>query len=526
MRIRMTKEAIELKKGQIEKKIWGHRLYDEQTGMMTLLEFLCVLSSRKFEEQTEDSLILSDSNRRLKSYKAPKHILLRSLIFNNPYINENFRSNQDCWESWHNKFCADANNKKVFPEGSVNIDLDALKEIFGYDDGPEKAFEGFSHIVNSIRQAGINVESGKRWTSRFVFPWGRNCLFLDLSEKGEIGDRRFFGRAGELLFLMLSFAEKRKELSRLIKEKLLDCESVFDTVCKTISSIQKEDMCEIKPKQGNECELPIDFFEDSRDRINILCEDLIQAFSLPIPTPDIVNHASRLISLNLFCYFLEQSQAVLNKYQSEKDSGPIVILCEALQKENSSIRNASKELFKIHAQMSLQAVSAYFDSKKSGRNSEVSNQESLQSEEEKPSRECDSLTAICTTHKKHWGASLHRFLSKDCGLASKLCTREYRYAPSDDLIETLTAVLIPKKRLLRKKFLAELYKRYHIVFGEDELSEVTLKNKRRPDKNELEKNRKRLQNRLQSLGRLVSLSDGFEYVLNPYRSLSEEGEAR
>ena len=132
------------------------------------------------------------------------------------------------------------------------------------------------------------------------------------------------------------------------------------------------------------------------------------------------------------------------------------------------------------------------------------------------------LQDILDSHKKHWGSNLHRFLAKDCGLASTLCTRAYRYAPSDSLIETLTAVLIPKKRLLFQCFLDSLFTRYHIVFGEVEFANIKIKSRRLcPDNDDLKANRMRLQNRLQSLGRLETLSDGFEFVLNPYHSMYE-----
>lgn len=353
-----------------------------------------------------------------------------------------------------------------------------------------------------------------------MFPWGRNCLFLDMNENGKVGDRRFFARSGELLFLMLSFAKNRENLSELIRQKLLDSNHVFDAICKAISSTGKDDYEVIPGVQGSSCELPIDFFKQSRKRIDILCDDLIAAFSLPIPIPDIVLHASRLISLNLFCYYLEQSKFVLDGCLSGKDSvvDSIVILCESLKKENTGVRYASRELFKIHSQMSFQAIRAYCKMNycrlgMSEEGDDLTKEEGLLEKK---------LQDILDSHKKHWGSNLHRFLAKDCGLASTLCTRAYRYAPSDSLIETLTAVLIPKKRLLFQCFLDSLFTRYHIVFGEVEFANIKIKSRRLcPDNDDLKANRMRLQNRLQSLGRLETLSDGFEFVLNTYHSMYE-----
>ena len=137
---------------------------------------------------------------------------------------------------------------------------------------------------------------------------------------------------------------------------------------------------------------------------------------------------------------------------------------------------------------------------------------------EKPEEVVESLSEILKNHDDHWG-NIHRIFARDCGLASKLCTNAYRYAPSDDLLETLALVLVPKKRLLLSEFLAQAFDRYGLLFGEVEFRRSGINNiELTPDTSELKSNRLRLQNRLSALGLLVSLSDGFEFVLNPYRT--------
>lgn len=93
-----------LKIGEIEKRIWGHRLYDEQDGITTLLEFLCVLSDHSFDDQKPSSDTFNEKTYRLCDYQAPKRTLLRSLVFNNPYIDEIYTGVSDPWESWRNQF--------------------------------------------------------------------------------------------------------------------------------------------------------------------------------------------------------------------------------------------------------------------------------------------------------------------------------------------------------------------------------------------------------------------------------------
>ena len=522
---------VVLKKRSIEKRIWGHRLYDEQGGMMTLLEFLCVLESRPFERQVSDPLAeLTEDNAKLGSYEAPKRTLLRSLIFNNPYIDEIYTNIADPWEAWKTQFVEDTQNKNIDIDGQLNrlaSQIGDLKQMFN-DNGKlsdRESFERFAKVIRLLRYSGINLHSGKRWTSLFVFPWGKHCLFLDLGLNGEANQRRFFARNGEMMYMLLCFAQRRDELANLLKTKLLESRSDPDRICEMLS-FGKDSRHTIANERGEGCTLPLDFFKNSRRRIDILCEDLINVFKLPIPTPDIIRHAVQLISLNLLCYFLEQSRAAIVELASEGTSVPsLMIPCEILQKQTSGIRHLSKRYFEINQDLSLNAVRAYYEAHSGNavESEEVSDEEfdEFDALDEKDGTVNDRLSDILDTHKGHWGPSLHRFLAKDCGLATTICTNSYRYAPSDALIETLAAVIVPvdRKRLLLTEFLAEAYNRYGLVFGEQEFRRADVQDKDIvPNNSEFEANKQRLQGKLRSLGLLVALSDGFEFVLNPYKA--------
>lgn len=529
----MTKSTapIQWRKGAIEKRIWGHRLYDEQSGMMTLLEFLCVLQNRTFESQVANPNVpLTEDNALLSAYYAPQRPFLRSLLFNNPYIEEIYTHVADPWIVWKDHFIGDSQNQDIIQENRITLlseKLNEFKTIF--DDqargNDQKSFEAFARVIRLLRYSGINLQSGKRWTSRFVFPWGRNCLYLDSNSKGSTTDRRFFGRNGELLFMLLCFAEKRDELSRLINQKLLDSGNDLDRICEALT-LGADVPHRVWNDQGEGCILPLDCFDGARRRINILCEDLIRVFSLPIPTPDIVKHTVILVSLNFLCYFLEQSRYAIEQFSPAGTAVPSCIIpCEALQKPTSDIRRLSKRYFEINQDLSLNAVRAYYEYY-AGAASESSSsaQEDLEAftdpVDESNSDE-DSLSGILETHRGHWGPSLHRFLARDCGLATKLCTNSLRYAPSDDLIETLASIIVPveRKRLLFTDFLAEAYERYGLVFAEQEFRKAGVTDTNLiPNNSEFEANKRRLQAKFLSLGLLDALSDGFEFVLNPYKA--------
>ena len=200
------------------------------------------------------------------------------------------------------------------------------------------------------------------------------------------------------------------------------------------------------------------------------------------------------------------------------------MLCEVIKKETSDIRRISKTLFERNDKQDRDAVSVFYEMTAKSLHLDVRkfSQDDEEDEDEvfseKPEEVVESLSEILKNHDDHWG-NIHRIFARDCGLASKLCTNAYRYAPSDDLLETLALVLVPKKRLLLSEFLAQAFDRYGLLFGEVEFRRSGINNiELTPDTSELKSNRLRLQNRLSALGLLVSLSDGFEFVLNPYRT--------
>lgn len=506
-----------IKKGQIDRAIWGNRLYDEQTGVMTFLEFLCVLQSKSFAQQNPDRRIELD-RMKLGEYEIPKRSVLRTLVFNNPYIDEIYADAEDPWDEWFDSFSNDEQNVKFDSSGSCKmLELkERLLRLFcgDSDDSRRKGFENFAKIIRLLRFSGINVMSDKRWTSRFVFPWGKHCLFADLKHDGTI-DRRFFGRNGELLFLLLSFAERRDELGELIRQKILDSGHPLDRLC---SAMQSDNFC-IHVQGG--ASLPEFFGKEDLRRVNILCEDLIHLFQLPIPVADIINFASTIITLNLFCYYMECSYRSLTKCGASLPFKKNVYLCEVIQKAGTAVRRISKEFFNFNNKQSSNAVRAYYESKlgKEPQSDAIDeDDEELELSADIAEERSDSLAQVLSTHGEHW-ANIHRVFAKDCGLGSRLCTNAYRYAPTDALLEALVSTLVTGKRLLFSEFLSLMYERYGLVFGEVEFQRAEIHASNYiADSSELKSNRRRLQNRIDALGLLVSLSDGFEFVLNPYRA--------
>jgi hypothetical protein len=121
-------------------------------------------------------------------------------------------------------------------------------------------------------------------------------------------------------------------------------------------------------------------------------------------------------------------------------------------------------------------------------------------------------TSAKRRHKQHV-AHIHRNYGREIGLVSRRGTLKLRYAPNDDLLKTLIFANVTIRTELRQ-FLALLWQRYALIFGDREAEEVLAKDEF--DKRAFQANIRRLEQRLGSLGLLKRLSDGCAYVLNPY----------
>ena len=185
----------------VDEHIWGHRLYDEQLPHLTFLEFLSVL-----ESNVNNPLIEGDNGR--ARYRPRRQMRLRNLLFNNPYV-EQFRTKSmadaDKWQAWEEMFISSA-------AGVSKGDLAYLQSTF-------LCFGDFVKALDVLRLSAFEANSNKRWSSKFVFPFGPDALYEDIRvdpKGGASNDRRFFARTGELLYLMLCRSLNAHKLGPLL----------------------------------------------------------------------------------------------------------------------------------------------------------------------------------------------------------------------------------------------------------------------------------------------------------------------
>lgn len=485
----------------VDEAIWGHRLYDEQLPWMVFLEFLNVL----YHESDKGRALTEIGGLNSLKYRAAHRLYLRNILFNNPQLAEirlNYPSDASQWNEWFKRM-------KNLP-GVTLPRFEYLQKHF-------HSFDNFCEVVALVRTTSLEVDSNKRWSSKFVFPYGRDCLYEDLDNTASTNDRRFFGRTGEILYLMLCRAQCKTELLEALKRKLETTDSTWNAI---IKCLQPDDDDQVSSERANAF-LPY----AQHPCYDELAEDWLAILRLNIPGFDVFPHLVNLAGLHLVKYQLSVSRQVLGMTK------PLSLVCEVVAPRKTLVREISCDLYQENNLLPAQAVETFIS------NIETSEEWQKAIKESGAFEKCKAILlekarwgedyegpadaeqligalrqAAIKRHRQHV-ANIHRNYGREIGLVSRRGTIKLRYAPTDALLKTLLFANV-EKRVELNQLLHLLHRRYGIVFGDKEAEQVLAKDEF--DKKAFQANARRLEQRLGSLGLLRRLSDGCAYVVNPY----------
>jgi len=494
----------------VDEHIWGHRLYDEQLPHLTVLEFLGVLGSNI-------SAPLAGPTDQVR-YRPQRQIRLRGLLFNNPFV-ESIRerpiSDEEKWREWTDRFEEDSTKLG-------DQDMSYLRGVFS-------SFDDFAKAIELLRSSAFEARSNKRWSSKFVFPFGPDALYEDLridAKGGASNDRRFFARTGELLYLMLSRARRGPELGAKLVERLFD-------PSKTMNRLVKAMQGEAQLVEGAREVGPLPY--DSHPRFDRMCEDWLAILSRDMPVYDALEHLIVNAGLNLLLYFLECSKTVVG------DADPVEIVCEIVA-QRTKVRALSGDSYQANQALSVRAIRAEVENVKLDPRWDAAMQsgnpqggcldlmrEMFQwptddkDDEEYLNLPGDNLVSKLIEkaelrHEQHVG-KIHATWSKSIGLSSRRLARRNRYAPNDRFLKTLVVTIVDS-RMQFDEFLSEAKKRYGIVISDVEGARLVID--KRVDQEALSDNGRNLETRLVGLGLVRSLSDSCSFVENPFGSKGEE----
>jgi hypothetical protein len=487
----------------LDEQIWGHRLYDAQSPWLVFLEFLNVAEACEYRGNllTDDTAL---------SYQPRRRMFLRNILFYSDDVErvaEKHSDSRRAWEEWLKR----AQDTAI---GISRPDFSYLKERF-------YSYEGFAEVVRMLRATAVERQSNKRWTSRFIFPFGAHALYIDLNAKPNGLSREYinFGRSGELLYLMLARSSRRDELVPHIRQ-VVNGQEKWDRLVAALQPDDADYQANDRLQTESSCYLPY-----QRHRVfDELAADWLAAFGLELPGFDVYPHLVTLGALHLLRYHLSAASTWTG------GDGQPYLVCEIIAPKKTLVREVSLRTYGQNDALSTGAVEQFIERIRNSAEwtRAVSSGEFAQCQEVlrraicwddgKNSSDPDAVLAglkveALRRHQRHAG-QVHRTYGREIGLVSRRGTNRFRYAPTDQLIRTLLFATVDH-RMEFGEFLHRLFVKYQMVIGAREAEQVLPADEF--DSSAFQDNARRLEQRLVSLGLLRRLSDACAYVENPYR---------
>jgi|TARA_B100002003_G_scaffold40055_1_gene35566 hypothetical protein len=490
----------------VDEAIWGHRLYNDQTPWLVFLEFLAIFQSRQEQAKALKERWGEDTHEAF-TYHIPRLLPLRQLIFNNPhlrFVEDNYQTDPERWQQWFKAFSSDD-------------DFRYLQDRFG-------SFARLSRVIELFQTTAVEPHRKRRWTSRFLFPYGPNCLYADLpANANNSPDRRFFARSGELLYLMLNRSGNGELLANLISQKLLRHDETWNRVVRAL--LPEGYRIDSNPVSSTIGYLPF----AKRREYGDLSQTWLTLLNLDLTGEALLDPLMRLSSLHMLIYMLRRANEEVG------DSSEPKFVLEIASPKRTTLFELSKENFGANRMLPTRAVRAYIEAAKNderwhealqARDPADAVREYLaqrydwQPADGIPSGDPETIFEALreyaeSRHQQHVG-KVHLEWAKQIGLAVSRRGSGTWYSPDDSLLKALVMCVVDEGREEYHRFLSKLYEKFRLIIGPNEAEKAfgTLPT----DQNAFLQNTQRLEQRLRTLGLLRRLSDDCAYVENPFRS--------
>jgi hypothetical protein len=437
----------------------------------------------------------------LKRVRYNKAIQVRNILYNFPELESIVNSSKDESEKWEQI------EQLLKEKLEIPYDYSYLKERFS-------SVDIFYHSVSLLKNASLGMDNSRRWTSKFLFPFSFETLFVDMNNKKENFDidRRFFSRGGEILYMMISRAKNVDRLKGLMVDIFQNSEENrrWNNIYRVFQGEEK----------SIESETLLGFLGiESHEVFDRLVDDLITLFRSNIAHNDFFYYFSSITSFYMVHYILTIAQ------EHQNSTNKIIYPIELLAPKSDHVRRASRQIYKINEDSPIEALKIalnnYFLTLKDITDKNILLKKlniELNYNVEKEDDEEIELSAIKNRiwkkiylKVKNELIPIHRVLLKGVGLASVKKTNSYRYLASDEWLKTLVLINIDS-RMPFNDFVNKLYDKYGFIISNRHLELL----RDSYAENDFKKNEDRLFDRLKALGLLENKSDGYAYVINRY----------
>ena len=511
----------------VQEAVFGHRYIEEQKAFMLVLEVLSICRVLQIDgsgtsyKKTRIFDHATSSETEHEQFKVPvlKMGALRYILFQDSSLEaisrkENLTPDERLvqWVKELNRGYAATIRKDV-------VNFEYLLDQF------EDRFFDVLQAVRILRGLELDVIHNRRWTSRFLVPWGPHLQFADTREDFS-SDRRFFGRGGEMIYLMLNRSSKSRELAEQLKKQFFDTQYPLNKIAKKLMPPSSPDSD--TSDGGVVGYLPIKD-HPSYDR---MAEDWLSILNLTaMPVPQKLGPLFRMTALNLIRYFGERAHEVSNS--PTLDPIPLDLTGGA----KSDLRDLSRSYLKRQRQLIEDAVESFIierlnempkwrqahvhsapewrsnlaqDAIREAFDTEYNNNESGAKE---PKVWFSEFVKSAKGRSRNNISTLIEPLGKQSGFVLARQRVGSWFAGSDEFIEALVLTNVTEATTI-SAFLSHLFERYSIVIGP---READLAFEQPPcDISSFEENLKAFERRLTGLGYAKRLSDDCAFVSNPF----------
>ena len=393
-------------------------------------------------------------------------------------------------------------------------------------------FDALAQSIEILRSMEIDSMTSRRWTSRFLAPLGPQMLFSDL-DYSLTADRRFFGRGGEVMYLMISQSNRSNEVAELIEETFFKDVDPINQLLERVDSKESE-----RTGSSPLGYLPPTSLHKAYDR---LAEDWVAVLSLKgLPSSHKFEPLSRLTALNLVRYFLECAAEARNLFEIEDQSiilEPIILdvsggeLKDMCQKSISHLRRVRETIdesvsthikYKLNNTPKWQQALKHSDTEAQFRLAIEAIEETFATKNlskefssTRTPKEClNFFINKATSRARNNISTLIEPMGKNSGFITARRGLGTWFDASDEFLEALVIGNTGTEPITVDAFLAKIYQKYRIVIGLNEASNEFVKRTFEPLS--FEDNMKIFERRLTGLGYVKRLSDDCAFVSNPY----------
>ena len=390
-----------------------------------------------------------------------------------------------------------------------------LDKVFGND------IHSLKQAIDIVRSQELGVPNDRRWTSKFLAIGGPDMICGDLSSTGSsAGDRRFFSRGGEVVYLMLNRSDKVDSVRDHIKRVFLDPNDPINRITEVISDSESEAVSE-----GSR----IGYLPLPKHRMyDQMADDWINILNIrKLPQSHIFEPLFRLTGLNLMLYFAWRAAEL----KSEKEPPPIV--ADLMNGSDTRLRDTARDYFLHHRTIADRAIEAYVETiledtpwgLLDSRNSEGAYNIIVEKffydgklgNSADPLDQKNALISQAKSRRRNNVSKLLVPLSRGIGLIKRRPGAGTWFCLEDSMIVALVLANVSDSNQVELgKFVNLLYDRYRLIIGPREAT-TEFKDSPPIGIENFRNNLVAFEERMTRLSLTRRFSDDCAFVVNPYR---------